>query len=238
MVSYSFLSTFCNAFCTRCASTLQPFSAFQFFQDFLDALGFLRSSPIRQHVRQLFHREDLEEQLQGGKLSRFSQLNDIYRQLRNLGYFWRSKFHTFPCSLNGFSFRSNSLFIVNIVLFNCLADLGEKQTQSGVSFESAFCISSWLQFREASLMHLLVDSLPLTKASDKLRLRCRLCQVVAPGKFLNFSSKIRGQVGWDGKFGEKIILESRVGEQGISRISWIRHIDFFIFFWKLPCFVK
>eukprot|EP00913_Durusdinium_trenchii_P025281 g23733.t1 len=32
--------------------------------DFLDALGF-QSSPIRQHVRQLFNREDLEEQLQG-----------------------------------------------------------------------------------------------------------------------------------------------------------------------------
>lgn len=35
------------------------------WEDFLDALGFLRSSPIRQHVRQLFSREDLEEQLQG-----------------------------------------------------------------------------------------------------------------------------------------------------------------------------
>ena len=34
-------------------------------EDFLDGLGFLRSSPIRQHVRQLFGREDLEEQLRG-----------------------------------------------------------------------------------------------------------------------------------------------------------------------------
>ncbi|CAK9075955.1 unnamed protein product, partial [Durusdinium trenchii] len=34
------------------------------WEDFLDALGF-QSSPIRQHVRQLFNREDLEEQLQG-----------------------------------------------------------------------------------------------------------------------------------------------------------------------------
>jgi len=37
----------------------------QLWEDFLDGLGFSRSSPIRQHVRQLFEREDLEEQLQG-----------------------------------------------------------------------------------------------------------------------------------------------------------------------------
>ncbi|CAJ1355911.1 unnamed protein product [Effrenium voratum] len=62
----------------------------QSWENFLDSLGFPKASPIRQHVRQLFSREDLDEQFQG-----------LYDALCNGSVFGKGHFERFSRGIRG-----------------------------------------------------------------------------------------------------------------------------------------